>query len=141
MTDKTHNHFLDTLTELVGQENAKYALALADRARAHTASLLREASEAVDPGPDQRIALESYVEALAVSKGRIADLTTDLAKAEQRADEAEKALVARAAEINALTAAVKTLTPAGKSEGSPAQKLAAAEKAQKDTVVSPKPAE
>lgn len=90
-----HNHFLDALVELVGQDRAKQAIALSDRARAHTASLIREAAEAVDPGPDQTEALEA-------SKVRVAELETAL-------DEATAALVRRGHEIDVLNTIIADL--------------------------------
>jgi len=74
-------------TELVGQEKADKAIALAERVRARTASLIRAAAEAVDPGPDQR---EELAEAKATIERRekeinllndtITNLKIDIAK-------------------------------------------------------------
>lgn len=103
-TEKTHNHFLDALVELVGQEKAKRAVELADRARAHTAALLREITEAVDPAADQRAALEE-------AQDEIARLNTQLddrvVKCEQEKYELELTLGRRTTEINRLNAALE----------------------------------
>lgn len=90
-----HNPFIDKLAELVGQERANQAIALADKAREHTASLIRQAAEAVAPGPDQTELL--------------ADLEERLQTAEATNNELEAALVRRAAEISLLNDTIVTL--------------------------------
>src|SRR5262245_52009517 len=93
--DPNYNPFIDALAELVGQDKADRAIELADRARAHVAALLREATEVVDPAPDQR-------EALATAEARIAEL-------EAAVDEATEALARRASEVAQLNGVIDGL--------------------------------
>lgn len=90
-----HNPFLDAIVELVGQERSQRAIELADRARAHTAALLREATEVIDPAPDQREELEK-------AQARVAEL-------EAAVDEATAALARRATEIATLNGVIDGL--------------------------------
>lgn len=79
------NHYIDALAELVGQENADKAVALADKARDLFAGQLRAAAEAVDPAPDQREALTNASEKVADLEAKITGLARSLADTTEKA--------------------------------------------------------
>lgn len=104
---KAHNPWIDRLAELVGQEKAREAFVLADKARAHTAALLREATEAVDPREDQRARvaeLEAQLQAALDTHGRDAQNGADL---QAQLDQATATVGRRDDEIAVLNAIIE----------------------------------
>lgn len=126
-----HNVYLDKLSELVGQENADKAIALANKAREHTASLLRSVTEAVDPAPDQRAELEE-------AKAGNVQFAEQLSKLQDAYVDLETTLVARGHEINLLNDTIRQLKEeaAATAEAPPAPPP----EAQTDTPPAPAPA-
>lgn len=93
-TDTKHNPFLDGLVELVGQERADKAVELATKARAHTAALLREVTEAVDPAADQRELVEE-LKATVERRDQEINLLNDTIRQLKEAAELDAAEIAR----------------------------------------------
>lgn len=106
------SHWLDKLVELVGQDKAEQAVALADRVRSGVASALREAVETIDPAADQRVELENVKTRVAELEAVDTEQRAKIEELEKALDEAEATVLRRGNEINLLNDTINSLKAA-----------------------------